>query len=81
MATSSFPAFFMYKKFLFLNNNYWVISMKNDKDLNDNKDKKLKEDTTKYGEFVPSSYHWIPVEKLKDRAEELSNITKKNKKD
>ena len=47
------------------------------------KDKKIseKEDTTKYGEFVPSSHHWIPIEKQKNRAEELSKITKKNKKD
>ncbi len=44
-----------------------------------NKNKNLKEDTTKYGEFVPSTHHWIPLEKQKDRAEELSNITKKKK--
>ena len=56
--------------------------MENNKDLKaDKKERKLKEDTSKYGEFVPSAYHWIPVEKLKDRAEELSDITKNNKKD
>ena len=46
------------------------------------KDKKVptKEDVTKYGEFVCSEHHWIPVEKQKDRAEELAEITKNNKK-
>ena len=44
------------------------------------KDKKVskKEDTTKYGEFVCSTYHWLPVEKQKEQAERLSKITKKN---
>ena len=36
-----------------------------------------KEDTTKYGEFVCSLDHWLPVEKQKEQAERLSNITKK----
>ena len=40
-----------------------------------------KEDTTKYGEFVCSTHHWIPVEKQKDRAKELANVTKDNKKE
>lgn len=47
------------------------------------KDKKVpkKEDTTKYGEFVCSEYHWLPVEKQKEQANKMENITKgKNKK-
>lgn len=45
------------------------------------KDKKIpkKEDTTKYGEFVCSNYHWLPIEKQKEQAENLANMTKKKK--
>lgn len=44
-------------------------------------DKKIKknEDQTKYGEFVSSTFHWVPREKQKDRAAELEKITKKKK--
>ena len=44
------------------------------------KDKKnsKKEDTTKYGEFVCSTYHWLPIEKQKEQAKEMENITKKD---
>ena len=44
------------------------------------KDKKIskKEDTTKYGEFVCSTYHWLPIEKQKEQAKEMENITKKD---
>ena len=38
-----------------------------------------KEDTTKYGEFVCSNYHWLPIEKQKEQAEKLANITKNKK--
>ena len=47
----------------------------------DDKNKEIKkEDTTKYGEFIPSLEHWIPVEEQKRKAQKLVNITK-NKKD
>ena len=39
-----------------------------------------KEDTTMYGEFVCSTYHWLPLEKQKEQAERLNNITKKEDK-
>jgi len=41
------------------------------------KDKKVqkKEDMTKYGEFVCSTYHWLPPEKQKDQVEEMENMT------
>ena len=44
-------------------------------------DKKFqrKEDTTKYGEFVPTTHHWLPIEQQKRKAEKLANVTKKNK--
>ena len=38
-----------------------------------------KEDTTKYGEFVCSTYHWLPLEKQKEQAERLNKITQKKK--
>ena len=40
----------------------------------------LKEDKTKYGEFVCSLDHWLPIEKQKEQAERLANITKKKDK-
>ena len=44
------------------------------------RDKKVphKEDTTKYQEFVCSTYHWLPIEKQKDQAKEMANMTKKD---
>lgn len=39
--------------------------------------KRRKEDATKYGEFVCSTHHWLPIEKQKENAKRLSNITKK----
>lgn len=46
------------------------------------KDKNVqkKEDITKYGEFVCSAYHWLPIEKQKEQADRMENITKTNKK-
>ena len=45
------------------------------------KDKKehKKEDTTKYGEFVCSEYQWLPLEKQKEQANKMANMTKKEK--
>ena len=43
-------------------------------------DNNKKEDNGKYGEFIPSSYHWLPIERQKEKAEKLANITKENKK-
>ena len=48
------------------------------------KDKRVskREDMTKYGEFVCSTFHWLPIEKQKEQAKRLVDITKKeNKKD
>lgn len=41
---------------------------------------KKKEDMTKYGEFVCSTYHWLPVEKQKEQAKRLDEITKEKNK-
>lgn len=45
--------------------------------MNRDKNKKEKEDTTKYGEFISSYFGWVSMDKQKDRVEELENITKK----
>ena len=51
-----------------------------DKNINKGNRELKKEDTTKYGEFVCSCHHWLPIEKQKNRAEELANITKEDNK-
>lgn len=38
---------------------------------------KKKKNTTKHGEFVCSAYHWLPIEKQKEQAEKMENITKR----
>jgi len=43
------------------------------------KENNNKENTTQYGEFVCSLEHWLPIQKQKNRAEELNKITKNNK--
>lgn len=45
------------------------------------KDKKVakREDMTKYGEFVCSTFHWLPIEKQKEQAKNMVNMTKKKK--
>lgn len=40
-------------------------------------EEKKKEDTTKYGEFIPSYFAWLTLEKQKKIANKLSDITKK----
>lgn len=35
------------------------------------------EDSTKYGEFISSYFAWIPLPEQKEKAEEMSNMTKK----
>lgn len=35
------------------------------------------EDATKYGEFVCSEYHWLPMQKQKEQADRLESITKR----
>lgn len=37
------------------------------------------EDTTKYGEFVCSTFQWLPIEKQKEQAKNMANMTKKKK--
>ena len=41
---------------------------------------KNKKNVTKYGEFIPTFHAWLGLEEQKERAKELMNMTKKNKK-
>ena len=43
-------------------------------------DKEKQENATKYGEFVCSFYQWLPLDKQKEQAKKLSELTKKGKK-
>ena len=45
-----------------------------------NFDIEVGEDATQYGEFISSYFAWIPLPKQKERAEELDNMTKGQKK-
>lgn len=40
-------------------------------------EKENREDKTKYGEFIPSYFAWLTLEKQKEIADKLSDITKK----
>jgi hypothetical protein len=42
--------------------------------------KEIGEDSTKYREFISTFFTWIGLKEQKERAEELENITKKDKK-
>ena len=42
--------------------------------------REIGEDATKYGEFVCSNYHWLPIEKQKEQADEMENMTKEENK-
>ena len=53
-----------------------LIYNKNEKRVNDTYAKNNNgEDATKYGEFVSSFHHWLPIEEQKDIAEDLENMT------
>lgn len=45
------------------------------------RDKKVskREDMTKYGEFVCSTFHWLPIEKQKSQAKNMAKMTKEEK--
>ena len=49
------------------------------KDNKYNKDDKynIKEDSTKYGEFIASYFGWTTLDKQKEKAKEMDEITKK----
>lgn len=42
-------------------------------------DEDEEENVTKYGEFITSYFAWLPINKQKEKAEEMDKITKKKK--
>lgn len=36
------------------------------------------EDNTKYGEFISTYFAWVPLNKQKEKAKEMDNMTKKD---
>ena len=48
--------------------------------MKEDKDKIIKEDTTKYGEFVSSYFEWITPDEQRQKAKELEQLGKKDKK-
>ncbi len=52
------------------------------KHLNDEEHEKdgVGEDTSRYGEFIPTRFAWISLKDQKENAKRLQNITKKDKK-
>ena len=47
--------------------------------MNDEKEKREKEDATKYGEFIPSFFAWKTLQEQKEISDRLANITDKEK--
>ena len=47
--------------------------------MKDEKEKREKEDATKYGEFVSSYFAWKTLEEQKEISDKLANITDKEK--
>ena len=43
-------------------------------------ERREKEDATKYGEFIPTTFGWETLEGQKKEVEKLENMTNKNKK-
>ena len=43
----------------------------------DKKEDSIKEDTSKYGEFISSYFSWLTPDKQKEKAKEMDNMTKK----
>ena len=75
-----------------IKNNYKILNknfkLKQRESIEDNtpyrtnnieENKKNADDSTKYGEFVPSFFNWMTLDQQKNRANELNDITKKSK--
>ena len=44
--------------------------------MEDNSEKEMAEDTTKYGEFVCSAFHWLPPKAQKRQVKKMEQMTK-----
>ena len=47
--------------------------------MKEDKEKKEKEDATKYGEFIPSFFAWKTLKEQKEISDRLANITDEDK--
>lgn len=47
--------------------------------MKEEKNKKEKEDATKYGEFIPSFFAWKTLKEQKEISDRLANITDEEK--
>ena len=47
--------------------------------MSKNKDKDKEKENKKYGEFICSTFEWVSLDKQKEIAEKLNNITKNKK--
>ena len=47
--------------------------------MKDEKEKREKEDATKYGEFIPSFFAWKTLKEQKEISDRLANITEEEK--
>ena len=56
-----------------------LVYNKNEKRVNDTVNKEHAEDTSKYGEFIPSEFGWITPNEQKSKAKKMENITKDKK--
>lgn len=54
--------------------------MNKNNNLNDKKFDKSKKNATQYGEFISSYFGWLPIDRQKERADEIDKMTK-NKED
>ena len=53
-----------------------TLNVRIQSDIIKDDDKSLPEDTTRYGENIPSQFNWVSYEKQKKRAEELEKEIK-----
>ena len=49
--------------------------------MKENKEGQIREDATKYGEFISSYFNWITLEEQKEKAKRMQKMTKNNKKE
>ena len=47
--------------------------------MKEEKERREKEDATKYGEFIPSFFAWKTLKEQKEISDKLANITDKDK--
>lgn len=59
-----------------INNNEFYSGINKKNEIVNLEDFDLNEETSRYGEFISSYFVWLGLNKQKDRAEELNEMTK-----